>query len=132
MYTSSKIVYTTVLLFALVAVAAPASLRTEACDEASCTGNKHCKGGSCVCKDGFTGQDCERKACACNPLGGSCNAQALVYVRLVSKANCATSLTAQATAQAQRPRPGLPVARLRQRENTRACAAMVSPAQRVM
>jgi len=90
MYTNSKFVYTTVLLLALVAIATPAELRADegellerrragaqqmlmACDEASCNGNKHCKGGKCVCKDGFTGANCERAACKCNPLGGSCN-----------------------------------------------------------
>ena len=90
---NSKIVFTSVLLVALFAAAAPASLRTDqsellesrrasttmqqnmmACDEANCNGNKQCKEGKCVCKDGFTGSNCEKSACKCNPLGGACDA----------------------------------------------------------
>ena len=83
MYTNTKIVYTSLLLLALVAIATPARLRADqqeflevgVCDQESCTGNRHCsEGGKCVCKDGFTGKQCERETCKCNPLGGSCDA----------------------------------------------------------
>ena len=83
MYTNTKIVYTSLLLLALVAIATPARLRADqqeflevgVCDQESCTGNRHCsEGGKCVCKDGFTGPQCERETCKCNPLGGSCDA----------------------------------------------------------
>lgn len=83
MYTNTKIVYTSLLLLALVAIATPARLRADqqeflevgVCDETTCTGNRHCsEGGKCVCKDGFTGKECERETCKCNSLGGSCDA----------------------------------------------------------
>ena len=112
---NSKIVFTSVLLVALFAAAAPARLRTDqsellesrrasttmqqkmmACDEATCNGNKQCKGGKCVCKDGFTGTNCERSACKCNPLGGHATPPlAHVSARLALKVLYVTILTAQ-------------------------------------
>ena len=110
---NSKIVFTSVLLVALFAAAAPASLRTDqsellesrrasttmqqnmmACDEATCNGNKHARRESVSARMALPVK--LRRVPACNPLGGHATPPlAHVFARLALKALYVTILTAQ-------------------------------------